>query len=595
VRLRDEVPALREEVKRLEGELSRLQAVVELYTAPVHDVTTTDHEGLQDEVRRVSLELGEVRIGLDAALSTVQEWSTYAGGLEQAKDTLTQELEKATAEAAGKEGLQKECDSLRQLAALSERTLGELRDQLSAAQAVSQQRPPALPSTPGARREGFLHGASPAQPPIMPSPVVPYGDAEADAKLTEELQTRVQELEEQVEDGELEKRMLTGRCSDLERKVAALSSAVGEDGVPALQEVLANADRDRRALEDRVAQLEEEAAEAGPSSPKADVALNGQLEQAYERIIEWREYAESIDEENQRLRANAERLEEAEVQRVLAKGGNGPRERNPDRSRPTRPDGGEGPGANGSDDLLEKLQAKSEAKDRATAKVNELAKQLAAQLETVTKENKGLVARLSEQDNLLDALNKVLDNVAAACRQGIQQSQVNHAVQEHWRTASDLSIVMHQVLSAISSTRRSVHEGSAIMNGVAEALTPARPTRGPTLGIPASLGLPRDDTCRIQGPYGVAGQTAVNRTIVGATQLSRQVAGMGVVGGTTHISQQPVGASSSVMGATQLSRQIAAGAQLARRSAPRQNPHTQSAEVASKLAEDMNAATQGTR
>ena len=61
--------------------------------------------------------------------------------------------------------------------------------------------------------------------------------------------------------------------------------------------------------------------------------------------------------------------------------------------------------------------------------MNELAKQLAAQLETVTKENKGLVARLSEQDNLLDALNKVLDNVAAACRQGIQQSQVNHAVQ----------------------------------------------------------------------------------------------------------------------------------------------------------------------
>lgn len=167
-------------------------------------------------------------------------------------------------------------------------------------------------------------------------------------------------------------------------------------------------------------------------------------------------YAASVEEENTRLRQTVERLELTEAQRVIEKGGNNPRERNPDMARPARPGEEEdAPGA--SEDLLKKLHAKNVAKERARARVEELATQLAAQLETVSQEKRGVVGRCAELEGQVEALQRALSDVDAACRKGVAQAQQNHGAQEHWRTASDLSIVMQEVIATIAASRRTLH------------------------------------------------------------------------------------------------------------------------------------------
>ena len=50
---------------------------MELYTAPVHDVTTTDHEGLQDEVRVLGQGHFRVSVRVRAMLIIIVMDQTY--------------------------------------------------------------------------------------------------------------------------------------------------------------------------------------------------------------------------------------------------------------------------------------------------------------------------------------------------------------------------------------------------------------------------------------------------------------------------------------------------------------------------------------
>merc|ERR1711871_916920 len=136
-----------------------------------------------------------------------------------------------------------------------------------------------------------------------------------------------------------------------------------------LTQVLLDADIEKQELADRVAHLEMDLARALEGSSSNDVDLQRQLSNAEHGLAAWSEYSAMMEEENERLVHSLQELQEAEAQRIAAKGGDTPRENNPGMNRPSRP--GEGENA---DEILKELHAKNVAKERAQAKVDELAK-----------------------------------------------------------------------------------------------------------------------------------------------------------------------------------------------------------------------------
>lgn len=270
----------------------------------------------------------------------------------------------------------------------------------------------------------------------------------------------MQQLEELVDDADIEKQMLTRRCADLDRKAMSLVRALecideqapGGHGA-ALAQVVAEADAEKQKLGERITALEAELAQVSHGLVDSEAELQAQLSTAEAGMQEWAQYAASIEVENERLRTTVSRLEEAEAQRILEKGGSTPRERNPDMARPARPGEGEADG----DDLMQRLHAKNVARERARARVEQLAGQLSTQLEVVTREKQGLTVRCQELEAQVEALHTVVSNVEVACRQAVERAQRQHGAQEHWRTASDLSIALQQVLASIAASQRSMY------------------------------------------------------------------------------------------------------------------------------------------
>ena len=243
-----------------------------------------------------------------------------------------------------------------------------------------------------------------------------------------EVEVQLQALQELVDDGECERAMLTTRCSDLERKVSVLSHALEraerERGMPLLTEatspphsesaeqasylltqVLLDADLEKQELKDQIGRLEldlESAIEGGASGGAGDRDLQTQLSHAETGLTAWSEYAELIEADNERLRDRVNELQEAEALRVAQKGGDTPREDNPI-GRPARP----GEQGTESDAILRELHAKNVAKEKAQAKVDQLAKKLAAQLEAANAANQALTERVRE----LEATGERLDGV----------------------------------------------------------------------------------------------------------------------------------------------------------------------------------------
>lgn len=279
------------------------------------------------------------------------------------------------------------------------------------------------------------------------------------------------ELQEMVEDNEVERKMLATRCIDLERKVEMLSMAVqsdntlggGADDVAAasaspskeyhasLSQVIADADMEKHQLRQRITELESLLVNASQGRATSQSDLQRELANAEHGLNGWSQYAASIESENEMLREIVQHSEQIEAQLALQKDQTSPREGNPVHAGAghladiEREEG---------ETILQELHSRSVAKLQAEARVNALAQQLADQLTAVTREKQSLQSKCTRLESEVEAANALLEKIDDVCHEAVRNVQHHFATQEHWRTASDLSVVLQGIAALVTARRR---------------------------------------------------------------------------------------------------------------------------------------------